>query len=308
MLSHAYNLSVGTDMKKTKIKSFQNDNAQDLRVENSDNCLVKMEQSCTTETAVKDWRSNVKHYNFLGTSFDPLSANQTLLRAKWITLENNFRYLVTPNVDHIVRLHKEPEVYKPLYAASWLSVCDSRILQKLAQFSNIPLTIVPGSDLTEQLFDNVIEPEETVNIIGADDEIIEKLIERYGLQSVNHHQPPMGMRRKPEAIAKAAEFIHQNPARFTFICVGSPQQEMVAKAAMERGDCVGLGLCTGASLDFLAGRTKRAPLWMQNARLEWLFRLVSEPKRLWKRYLVDGPKIFPIWFKWHLENGRNHKD
>lgn len=247
-----------------------------------------------------DWRVNQRSYNFVGTNFDPLTRMQTLTRCKWITLDHGFRYIVTPNVDHIVRLAKEPEVFEPLYEAAWISVCDSRILEMLANFSGIPLKAVPGSDLTAQLFDNVIKKDEAVNVIGADAEIIEGLKQRYGLSTINHHEPPMGLRKKPEAVAAAAQFIADHPARYTFICVGSPQQEMVAKAALERGDCIGLGLCVGASLEFLTGRIKRAPKWMQQARLEWLFRLASEPKRLWKRYLVEGPKVFMIWLKWSL--------
>ena len=230
-----------------------------------------------------------------------------MARAKWITLKHGFRYIVTPNVDHLVRLDKEPDVYGPLYAASWLSVCDSRILELLAKFSGIPLKAVPGSDLTGQLFDNVIQKNEAINVIGADDDIIAKLKEIYGLTTINHHQPPMGLRKKPEAVAAAAQFIHDNPARYTFICVGSPQQEMVAKACLDRGDCIGLGLCVGASLEFLAGRIKRAPKWMQEYRLEWLFRLASEPKRLWKRYLIEGPRIFVLWLKWSLAKKSRQK-
>ena len=251
-----------------------------------------------TRAGQTDWRVNQRFYEFIGATFDPLTPMQTLARAKWMTTNHGFRYIVTPNVDHLVRLHKEPEVYGPLYNASWLSVCDSRILELLAKVSGIPLKAVPGSDLTGQLFDNVILPTEAINVIGADDEIIANLKEIYGLTTINHHQPPMGLRKKPEAVEAAAKFIHQNPARYTFICVGSPQQEMVAKACLDRGDCVGLGLCVGASLEFLTGRIKRAPKWMQEYRLEWLFRLVSEPKRLWKRYLIEGPKIFWLWLKW----------
>lgn len=245
-----------------------------------------------------DWRINQRSYDFIGATFDPLTPIQTLARAKWMTVDHGFRFIVTPNVDHLVRLAKEPEIFKPLYEASWLSVCDSRILELLAAFSGIPLKAVPGSDLTQQLFDNVISPSDTINVIGADEEIIEKIKSLYGLKKINLHTPPMGMRHKPEAVSAAAEFIAKHPARYTFICVGSPQQEMVAKACLERGDCVGLGLCVGASLDFLGGRTKRAPKWMQTMRLEWLFRLVCEPKRLWKRYLVEGPKIFLLWIRW----------
>ena len=215
-----------------------------------------------------------------------------------MTLNHGFRFIVTPNVDHLVRVSKEPDVFNPLYEASWLSVCDSRILELLAKFSGIPLKAVPGSDLTQQLFDNVITKDDPITVIGADKEIIETVKSLYGLDKINHYEPPFGLRHKPDEVAKTAEFIAKNPARYVFICVGSPQQEMVAKACLDRGDCVGLGLCVGASLDFLSGRTKRAPKWMQNARIEWLHRLASEPKRLWKRYLIDGPKIFWLWIKW----------
>ncbi len=249
-----------------------------------------------------DWRINPRNYEFIGATFDPLTPMQTLARAKWMTDKHGFRFIVTPNVDHLVRVAKEPEVFNPLYEASWLSVCDSRILEMLANFSGIPLKAVPGSDLTQQLFDNVITIDDTITIIGADTEIIETVKRIYGLNKVNHYEPPFGLRHKPDGVAKTAEFIAANPARYVFICVGSPQQEMIAKACLDRGDCVGLGLCVGASLDFLSGRTKRAPKWMQNIRMEWLFRLLSEPKRLWKRYLIEGPRIFWLWMKWSLKN------
>ncbi len=248
----------------------------------------------------QDWRVNPRSYSFIGAVFDPLTPMQTLARCKWMTVDHGFRFIVTPNVDHLVRLAKEPDVFKPLYDASWLSVCDSRILELLANFSGVPLKAVPGSDLTQQLFDNVITRDDTINVIGADAEIIAKIKSLYGFEKINHHEPPFGLRHKPEAVKAAAEFVANHPARYTFICVGSPQQEMVANACLERGDCVGLGLCVGASLEFLTGRVKRAPKWMQNLRLEWLFRLASEPKRLWKRYLVEGPKIFWLWIKWVL--------
>lgn len=249
----------------------------------------------------QDWRNDLREYDFVGATFDPLTPLQTLSRAKWMTASHGFRYIVTPNVDHIVRLWKEPDVYAPLYEASWLSVCDSRILELLAKFSGIPLSAVPGSDLTAQLFDNIIAQDDVINVIGADAQIIDGLKKRYGVRQINHHEPPMGMRHKPEAIAAAAQFVADHPARYNFICVGSPQQEMVAKACLERGDCMGLGLCVGASLEFITGRVKRAPKWMQAIRMEWFYRLLSEPRRMWKRYLVEGPKIFLIWARWSIK-------
>ena len=263
----------------------------------SDNCRAQ-------PPSIGDQRAAPRSYKFLGARFEALSPLETLERCKAITEQSDFRYIVTPNVDHIVRMKKESSVFSPLYEAAWLSVCDSRILELLAKFSGLPLKAVPGSDLTQQLFDHVIEPDTPINVIGGDDDVIAAVKARYGLTHMRVHVPPMGLRNKPEAVAKAAKFITDNPARYTFICVGSPQQEMVAKAAQEMGAALGLqgarglGLCVGASLDFLAGKQTRAPKWMQRTRLEWLYRLLKEPRRMYKRYLVEGPKIFVIYIKW----------
>ena len=242
----------------------------------------------------------MKSYDFLGTVFMPLTLAQTQEFIAKRDAKAEFKYLVTPNVDHIVRMWRETATYKHLYDGAWLSVCDSRILEVLAKFSGIPLSPVPGSDLTAALFHHEIKADEPVNVIGADKEIIETMRRDFGLTQLNHHEPPFGLKNKPDAIAACADFVAKHPARFTFIVVGSPQQEMVAQACEARGDCTGIGLCVGASLEFLTGRVKRAPLWMQKARIEWLHRLASEPKRLWKRYLLDGPKIFLIWLRWSL--------
>lgn len=208
-----------------------------------------------------------------------------------------FGYVVTPNVDHVVRLEASPEL-RPLYRNAWLTVCDSRILQTLAARSGLTLPACPGSDLTAAVLEHVIAPDEPVVVIGGDADLVAALAARYRLTRVHWHAPPMGLRRNPAAIAAAAAFMAAHPARFHFICVGSPQQEMVAEAARARGDARGVGLCVGASLEFLTGRTARAPLWMQRARLEWLHRLASEPGRMWKRYLVEGPRILGIWWRW----------
>ena len=245
-----------------------------------------------------DWRVNPRSYGFLGIEFDPLTPLQVLERCRGVTTAHAFRYLATPNVDHVVRHHRDPDTFAPLYRDAWLCVCDSRVLELLAQGSGLPLQAVPGSTLTQTLFDTTIEPDEPVNIIGGDAELAEELRRLYGLERLHQHIPPMGLRQKPDAVAACAAWVAAHPARFTLICVGSPQQEMVAQACARRGDCAGLGLCVGASLEFVTGRTKRAPEWVQTLRLEWLHRLASEPGRLWKRYLVEGPRVFAIWLGW----------
>ncbi|MBL4596695.1 MAG: WecB/TagA/CpsF family glycosyltransferase [Robiginitomaculum sp.] len=243
-------------------------------------------------------REQSRYVWFLNGTFDRINFEQAYLRISSVPKRQSFRFVVTPNVDHLVRMQKEPGWIRMLYADAWLTVCDSRVLELIGWLSGEKIDVTPGSDLTQKLFETAIDPNEPVVVIGASAQVIDAVTERYGLKDVRWYEPPMGLRKNLKAVQQCADFVANNPARFTFFCLGSPQQEMVAKACLCRGDCEGVGLCVGASLDFLAGKVERAPKWMQRARVEWLHRLLSEPKRMWKRYLVTGPKIAFVWWEW----------
>ncbi len=239
--------------------------------------------------------------DFLGLGFHALTLETALdLVSAQGSLHAPFSYVTTPNVDHIVRLRDEP-ARRALYERAWLRLNDSRILEALAAKAGLTLAATPGADLAERLFDQVIDRRETITIIGGDAETIAALKRLYGLTDVRWHNPPKGLKSKPAAIVAAAVFAAQQRARFTFICVGAPQQEMIAYAIAQRGDATGVGLCVGAALDFLSGQVQRAPGWMRASRLEWLHRLVTQPRRMWRRYLVDGPKVFALFSAWRAE-------
>lgn len=244
-----------------------------------------------------DRRVRPRHIWFLNSAFDRIGFETALERIVRRDPSRPFAFVVTPNVDHLVRLSRGGEL-APLYAQAWLTVCDSRVLELIAAMSGEEVEVTPGSDLTAALFEHAIDPAEPVVVIGGDADVVAGVTARYGLTDLRWHQPPMGLRTNPQAVAECAAFVAANPARFVFLCVGSPQQEMIAAACIERGDCTGVGLCVGASLDFLSGKTQRAPRWMQRARLEWLHRLMEEPRRMWRRYLVDGPRVLLIWWEW----------
>lgn len=243
-----------------------------------------------------DRRGDNRSIEFLGLLFVPLEPSNLYNRVIEKS-EQDFGYLVTPNVDHMVRLSKEKSLL-PLYESAWLRVSDSRILEIFAKLSKIKLPACPGSDLAHSLFDNIIKSDDKITIIGGDKETIEIIRNKYNLSQLLWHSPPMGLKNKPDEIEKCAEFIANSGAKFHFICVGSPQQEMIAKKVLDFPNAKGVGLCLGASIDFISGKTERAPKILQDLRLEWLHRLLSEPKRMWKRYLVEGPKILLIWLNW----------
>lgn len=236
--------------------------------------------------------------NFLNLGFDGCDLDTALdavsVRA---SLDLPFAYVATPNVDHVVGLAQEP-ARRTLYTRAWMLLNDSSVLAALARRVGLTLPVATGADLAARLFAEVIDPGEPITIIGGAHADVEMLKAAYGLKDVRWHNPPMNLKQKPAAVVRAASFAARQKSRFTFICVGAPQQEMVAYAIAEHGGARGVGLCVGAGLDFLTGKTARAPMWLRRCGLEWLHRLMHEPARLWRRYLVDGPKVFSVFAAW----------
>jgi exopolysaccharide biosynthesis WecB/TagA/CpsF family protein len=237
---------------------------------------------------------------FLGIAFDRL--DMTAAEA-WLADRAPgaaFAFVITPNVDHVVKLDAAPsdaEIRKA-YAAAALRLCDSRIVAKLARMRGIDLPVVPGSDVTAHLVTRIVQAGDRLCLIGGDAAMLADLRGLRPDLDIVQHIPPMGMLNKPDAMAEAEEFVRDARARFTLLAVAMPQQEILALRVAQAGGAVGTGLCVGASLDFLTGRKARAPRWMQQASLEWLHRLLSEPGRLWRRYLVEGPRIFLLTMRW----------
>jgi N-acetylglucosaminyldiphosphoundecaprenol N-acetyl-beta-D-mannosaminyltransferase len=211
-----------------------------------------------------------------------------------------FGYVTTPNADHLVRLHHRPEL-QPLYENAMLRLLDSRVVLLAARLVGLPAPhVAPGSDLTALLLRKCLGAAERVTIVGLSPGWLPALVARCGLAPPAHYDPPQGFERDPAAFQATVEFVVTHPARFVFLAVGSPRQEMLAAAIQATGRATGIGLCIGASLEFIAGAQTRAPVWMQRAGLEWLHRLGRNPCRLTRRYLIDSPAIFPMLLRERL--------
>jgi exopolysaccharide biosynthesis WecB/TagA/CpsF family protein len=208
---------------------------------------------------------------------------------------HDFGYVVTPNVDHLIRL-VESAPFQSSYAEARFVLLDSRILARLLRLRfGLKVAVSPGSDAVASLFDQVIRATDRIVLVGGTNEQSAMLVQRYGLRDLRQICPPMGFIRDPQAVEACLGEIEANsPFRFCLLAVGSPQQEFVAQALARRGKARGLALCVGASVDFLTGTERRAPLWMQRLHAEWLFRLLQSPRRMAYRYLVRGPRIFAL--------------
>ena len=229
--------------------------------------------------------------HFLGLRFDTGSIEEAVCGIVAEARED-FKYVVTPNVHHIVKLYDNPATMQPLYERAWRVFCDSRVLSRLARFSGRALPVITGSDLTARLIARAAELRLTIAIIGPTVAACAALIEKYPGLNVVVHTPPIGFIKSKHEIRRCVEFVVKNQAPLTFLAVGMPQQEIVASHIADHPQARGVGLCIGASIDYLTGKQQRAPVWMQKAGMEWLHRLLCDPRRLASRYLVECPRIF----------------
>ncbi len=208
---------------------------------------------------------------------------------------DRFGYVVTPNADHLIRYYDEP-VFRDTYADADFILSDSRFVSYLLAITKgLRIPVCTGSDLTAQVIANVARPDDRIVIVGGSEEQVAVLARKFGLTNLRHMNPPMGFINDPAAVSTVLEFVEQqSPFRFCLLAVGCPRQEIIAQQLKRRGVARGLALCIGASVDFLTGRERRAPRFLQRLGMEWVFRLLQSPRRLGSRYLVRGPRVFNV--------------
>lgn len=206
---------------------------------------------------------------------------------------DSYRYVVTPNVDHVVKL-LEGRFEAKVYRGADLMICDSRILAHLARLRGKRLSVYPGSDMTADLLAMPRARHLAIAVVGPDRVAFYDLQERYPHLNLTHIDAPM-MQAGDAAWNGVLEAVMTAPWDVLLVCISFPKQEMFAHALREAGRGSGVALCVGASIDFLTGRQQRAPELAQRLSLEWLYRLLSQPRRMFRRYVVEAPAIFG-WF------------
>jgi len=234
------------------------------------------------------------------TFFDSLSMQEAVDKVEALSGGETFGYVVTPNIDHLARLCDRPKAgendLKAIYHAADLSLCDSRILEKLLALVGKKIkAIIPGSDLTQCLFDQVLSDSDRILIVGGGANEIDLLRGKYSYLKIQHINPSMGFIDKPDEVTQLVNDIVDAEANYVFLAVGSPRQEILASKIKMTVGASGVGLCIGASINFIVGKENRAPKWIQKLHIEWLYRMLQDPKRLVKRYAMNAvyiPKIY----------------
>jgi N-acetylglucosaminyldiphosphoundecaprenol N-acetyl-beta-D-mannosaminyltransferase len=215
-------------------------------------------------------------------------------------------YVVTPNVDHVVRVQRDA-AFRAAYADAAFCFADGMPIVWASRLLGRPLRArVTGADLLPALCEMAAARGFSVFVLGGTEGVAQAaaaaLTGRFPLLRVaGTHTPPPEFGDDPRAVEAALQAVAGAAPDVLFVGLGAPKQELWVHAYWSRLAAT-IAVCCGAAVDYAAGTQVRAPRWAQRAGVEWLWRLAHEPGRLWRRYLVDDVAFLGIFLKewWQL--------
>ena len=246
---------------------------------------------------------NMNKVNILNTSIDNLTMSETLERVSK-SIENGEQiHHVVVNAGKIVAMQTDPELRKSVNESDIINA-DGQAVVWASRILGKPLKErVAGIDLMANLVEMGHQKKHRIFLFGAKEGVVKSVVdlytERYGPSLIagyrNGYFPA-------EEEAEIALQIAQSGAQMLFVAITSPKKENFLYKHREALKNVNLIMGVGGSFDVVAGKTKRAPRWMQKSGLEWFYRFTQEPRRMWKRYLIGNSKFIYLVLKEKLSN------
>ncbi len=235
-----------------------------------------------------------RRVRLLGTAIDPITSTEAMAIVENFVEQGVPRQLVTVNVD-FVKIAQENDRFRHIVNGSDLSVADGKPLLWAARWTGQELPArITGMDLVLGSADLAVRRDESMFLLGAAEGIAGKaaavLRSNYPGLKVHSYSPPMGPFSDDEN-ARIIDLIRQSDAKYLFVAFGAPKQDVWINEHLSE---LGVPVCAGIGgvLNFLAGSVKRAPEWVQQYGLEWLYRIMQEPTRLWRRYFMEDLPVF----------------
>lgn len=239
---------------------------------------------------------------FLNIEVDNLSMSESVNCIDKLIQRRGTSYVVTPNVDHIIKLEEDNE-FVEVYKNADLILTDGMPLIWISKLLKRPIKEkVSGSDLFPKVCELACKNGYSIFLLGAAEGVAlkaaENLKKKYkNLKIVGTLSPTYGFEKNEIEIKKIIEVINEAKPDILAVGLGAPKQEkFIFKYKNELN--VPISLAIGASIDFEAGNIKRAPLWMQKSGLEWFYRFLKEPNRMFKRYFIDDLSIIKVYLKY----------
>ncbi len=199
--------------------------------------------------------------------------------------------LATLNLDHLVKLGASAE-FRAAYLAQDLVTADGNPIVWMSRMARRPVALLPGADLVLPLCRLCAEAGRKVALIGSTEESLDRAAQELsirvpGLRVGLTHAPPMGFDPTGDEALSLLDRLAAEGIGLCFLALGAPKQE--AFAALGRSRAPGVGFASiGAGLDFLSGHQRRAPSWVRRLQMEWLWRMLTNPRRLALRYIRAG--------------------
>lgn len=208
---------------------------------------------------------------------------------------NSSSYICVSNVHMVIEGYKDPRFQEIINNANLATPDGMPLAKAIKWLYGIKQERVAGMDIMPDLMRECARQNLSIYLYGSTDEILSKIIQKASynfpnLKICGAYSPPfreLTPQEKKEIIQK----INQKNPHFVFIALGCPKQEKWM--AEHKGKVQSCMIGLGGAFEVYAGIKSRAPLWMQNSSLEWLYRLLQDPKRLWKRYLYTN-SLFAI--------------
>lgn len=228
------------------------------------------------------------------------------LKRKSILTNELSGFIVTPNVDHLIKLQSDKSFYQIYKNADWV-FCDSRIILLFSRFLGNPIKeLITGSDLFPDYCKEIASIKENNKKVfilgGSTNSILQKSINVLNSYSdvdyiVDGYCPEFGFEDNPMTIDLIVNKIRNSSANVLAVGLGAPKQELLINRIKQDLPHVNLFFAIGATIDFISGDLKRAPVWVQELSMEWLYRMYRNPSRLLKRYLIDDFPVFWLVIK-----------
>ena len=215
------------------------------------------------------------------------------------------RYVCVANVHMVMEAYDHPDFRETVNAADLIVPDGMPLVWMLRRMGYSGQERVSGPDLMAYVLQGAAEQNIPVGFYGSTPSVLKRLQEQLkhrfpALKIAYAYSPPFRVLTSQEK-AQIVKDINASGTRILFVALGCPKQERWMAA--HRGQIQAVMIGVGAAFDFHAGAKPRAPRWMQNIGLEWLFRLVTEPRRLWRRYLQHNPRFAIMALKqlWNRE-------
>ena len=245
---------------------------------------------------------NTNRIPFLNTYIDNLTAKEAKKCVDELINTDGYHYVVTPNSDIIVKMQDDTEL-KNICESADLILTDGQMLVKLSRITQCRIKErVCMTDFVWDVLDLANEKGYKLFFFGGKKDVLEQAISNIknkypNINIADSYSPPFGFENDEIQLQKCNERIKKSGADILIVFLGCPKQE---KYIFNNKDkyCVSISFTMGGCVDFIAGRVQRAPLWMQKAGLEWFFRFLQEPKRMFRRYFVDDIGIFKLAWKY----------